>query len=440
MNTLLANIENLKKVNSENNILNNNIQHNNIINNNILTKEKEQISTPLLPIDGLPEYLQNFISEYVNVYNIPRDYIAASVLFSTALAIGDKFELQGKYKNVPVFWLSIIGDVSTGKTDPLRRCLDFFNMRDSLTYKKYKLDLEIYNSEMEKPKKERDALIQRPQWFQYILNDYTPEALARVHSTNNRGLCIYRDELKGWLDDFGRYAKSGEQSNMLSSFFGVPIKYNRAGTDPINIEKPCIFPCGGIQPDLLSTLANDNRAENGFLSRFVHVYPDNQTKPNYSHKELKPEVMQNYYEYLSTLADITETQILKLSFGASKVYEKWYNKNAEITNSETIGYLKGVYGKLDVISLRLAIVVYGMNLVCCQDLSTEISESTMLTAINLTEYFRSTALKVYKKIFIDNNTLNKKDVIKYCHSLGASQNEIALATKVSQPYIQKILK
>ena len=93
-----------------------------------------------------------------------------------------------------------------------------------------------------------------------------------------------------------------------------------------------------------------------------------------------------------------------------------------------------------MISLRLAIVVYGMNLVCCQDLSTEISESTMLTAINLTEYFRSTALKVYKKIFIDNNTLNKKDVIKYCHSLGASQNEIALATKVSQPYIQKILK
>ena len=440
MNTLLANIENLKKVNSENNILNNNIQHNNIINNNILTKEKEQISTPLLPIDGFPEYLQNFISEYVNVYNIPRDYIAASVLFSTALAIGDKFELQGKYKNVPVFWLSIIGDVSTGKTDPLRRCLDFFNMRDSLTYKKYKLDLEIYNSEMEKPKKERNALIQRPQWFQYILIDYTPEALARVHSINNRGLCIYRDELKGWLDDFGRYGKSGEQSNMLSSFFGVPIKYNRAGTDPIDIPKPCIFPCGGIQPDLLPTLANDSRAENGFLSRFVHVYPDNQTKPNYSEKELSPEVMQNYYKYLSILTDIKETQILKLSFEVSKVYANWFNDNAKKTNEEPSGYLKGVYGKLDVISLRIAIVIHGMKFACNKDISTEISESTMLTAINLTEYFRSTALKVYKKIFIDNNTLNKKDVIKYCHSLGASQNEIALATKVSQPYIQKILK
>jgi hypothetical protein len=38
---------------------------------------------------------------------------------------------------------------------------------------------------------------------------------------------IYRDELKGWIDDFGRYAKSGEQSNMLSTFNQLPVTYNR---------------------------------------------------------------------------------------------------------------------------------------------------------------------------------------------------------------------
>ena len=65
----------------------------------------------------------------------------------------------------------------------------------------------------------------------------------------------------------------------------------------------------------------------------------------------------------------------------------------------------------------------------------------MQTAINLTEYFRTTALKVYDKIFIDNiPTLNKKDVVKYCRSLGASQNEIAKAVKTSQQYIGKLLR
>lgn len=434
MNTLYAQIEELKTSSTDN--VPKNVQPHNTF-DDITVKEK--VSTPLLPIDGFPEYLQTFINDYIDVYNVPRDYIAASVIISTALAIGNKLELQGKYKNVPVLWLAIIGNVSSGKTEPLSRCFSFFNQKDNETYKQYKLDIDIYNAEMEKPKKERNTSIQRPLWFQYILNDYTPEALARVHAINNRGLCIYRDELKGWLDDFGRYSKSGEQSNMLSSFFGLPMKFNRAGCEPINIEKPCIFVSGGMQPDLLPTLANDSRAESGFLSRFIHAYPDIQNKQNYSEKELNPEVMQNYYKYLAALTDITETQNLRLSSGATKVYAKWYNGNAEITNNEKTGYLKGVYGKLDVISLRLAIIVHGMKFVCNQDVSTEISENTMQTAINLTEYFRATALKVYDKIF-NNNNINKKDVIKYCNSLGASQNEIAAALKISQPYVQKILK
>ena len=70
-----------------------------------------------------------------------------------------------------------------------------------------------------------------------------------------------------------------------------------------------------------------------------------------------------------------------------------------------------------------------------------ISGKTMQTAIALTEYFRATALKVYRKIFVENPTgLDKKSVIKYLHKEGASQNDIAAALKVSQPYVNKILQ
>lgn len=55
---------------------------------------------------------------------------------------------------------------------------------------------------------------------------------------------------------------------------------------------------GGIQPDILPKLANDSRAENGFLSRFIFAYPDLQEKQNYSKKKLKPETIINYYKYL----------------------------------------------------------------------------------------------------------------------------------------------
>ncbi|MCB9032230.1 MAG: DUF3987 domain-containing protein [Chitinophagales bacterium] len=407
------------------------------------TEVKPKAKTPQLPINGLPEYLQSFINEYVDVYNVPRDYITASVLFSTALAIGNKLELKTKYDNIPILWVAIVGNVSSGKTEPMKTCLSYFINKDKEAFYEYKIQKSLFDAEMEKPKKERDTSLIPPTYFQYLLNDYTPEALYNVHTKNDRGLSIYRDELKGWVDDFGRYNKSGEQSTILSTYYRQPMQINRAGDkDPIFIHKPCIYVGGGIQPDILQDLAKDNRAENGFLSRFIFAYPDLADKQPYSNKTLNIDTLTNYHNYLDILANIPEIINLKLSDEAEIVYANWYNDNAERTNNEPTGYLKGVYGKLDVISLRLAIVVHGMHLVREQDTSTEISSITMRTAIELTEYFRATALKVYHKIFKKNRStdVDKKDVIKYLNSIGASQNEIAKVLKVSQQYVNKILR
>ncbi|MBV6484259.1 MAG: hypothetical protein KFKLKKLM_00753 [Flavobacteriales bacterium] len=406
--------------------------------------KKEVTPTPLLPINGFPEYLQGFINEYVDVYNVPRDYIAASVIFSTALAIGNKLELETKYDNIPILWLAIVGNVSSGKTEPLKTCLSYFTNKDKAAFKEYQINLSLYNAynELSKKDKANTEPVEQPRYFQYLLNDYTPEALYNVHTVNNRGLCIYRDELKGWLDDFGRYSKSGEQSTMLSTFYRQPMQINRASKEPIFIDKPCIYISGGIQPEILNDLAKDNRAENGFLSRFMFAYPDLADKQQYSKARLNKDTLLNYHKYLSVLDNLTSIVDLTLNDEAETLYSNWYNDNAEKTNKELTGYLKGVYGKLDVISLRLAIVVHGMKLVCNQETNTQITESTMQTAIDLIEYFRATALKVYDKIFKDNgnSNFNKKDVAKYCHSLGASQNEIAASLKVSQQYVNKILK
>ena len=145
---------------------------------------------------------------------------------------------------------------------------------------------------------------------------------------------------------------------------------------------------------------------------------------------------------MEKLTSLDEKINLTLSVEAEIIYENWFNENAKISNDESTGYLKGVYGKLDVIVLRLAIVLHGMKLVCDGDGEDEIQELTMQKATELIEYFRATALKVYNKIFVEKKykKLDNKDVIKYCSSLGASQNDIAKAVKVSQPYVQKILK
>ena len=407
-----------------------------------LSKEVKAAPTPLLPIEGFPQYLQGFINEYVDVYNVPRDYIAASVLFSTAFAIGSRIELNDKYDNIPLLWMNIIGNVSSGKTEPLSVCMSYFNEKDKVSFNEFKMRSSLYESEMEKPKKERDTFLQAPSYFQYIINDYTPETIPSIHSINNRGVCIYRDELKGWLDDFGRYNKSGEQSTMLSTFYRQPMQINRASKVPVYIDKPCIYLAGGMQPELLVDLAKDNRAENGFLSRLLNVFPDADTKQPYSKDKLNADTVANYHKYLSGLDTIRDAINLTLSKQAEVMYSDWYDRNAEQSNNNSTGYLKGVYGKLDVYALRIAVTIYGMNLICNQNTSEEIDGTTMRTAINITEYFRATALKVYGKIFSDSKSksLNKKAVIIYMSSLGKSQSDIAKALNVGQSYVSQVLK
>lgn len=408
-----------------------------------LVEKKEVKPIPLIPINNFPKYLQGFINEYIEVYKIPRDYITASVIFSTAFAIGNKLELKSRYDNIPLLWMALVGNVSSGKTDPLKTCLSYFTEKDVNAFEDYKKQLDIYeiNEQLSKKEKESSEQIPKPFYFQYLLNDYTPEALYNVHTVNNRGICIYRDELKGWLDDFGRYSKSGEQSTMLSTYYRQPMQINRASKEPINIKKPSIYVSGGIQPDVLKDLAKDSRAENGFLSRIMFAYPDEDEKQFYSNKKLSLETLNNYHKYLNIFTSIQETVTLSLSAEAEALYSKWFNKNVELSNKESKGYLKGVYGKLDVISLRLAIVVQGMDLGCNQNTSPNISPQSMQTAIDLTEYFRATALKVYHKIFIDSAPkMNKKEVVRFCKSLGASQNEIAKAIKTSQQYVGKVLR
>ncbi len=403
----------------------------------IFDKVEQTTITPALPIDGLPDYLQDIINLYTQIYITPRDFIAASIIQAIAFACGAKIELQGKYKNAALLWLAIVGDVSSGKTHALNFAFNPFNDADTASIKAFDELMEAYQVEQSKPKNEREP-IDKPECKQYILNDYTPESLVAAHTVNPQ-LMIFRDELKGWFDDFNRYAKNGEQSNMLSSFYRQPMTYNRKGSGTLKIGKPFISVSGGIQPDLLPSLASDQRAENGFLSRFCFVYPDNQLKPKYSNDFIPEAVIQAYSEIINLILNLPQIN-LTLTPEAANLYEFWFNENAEKSNNETSGYLKGVYGKLDVIALRLAIVFHVANNLYADEFKTDIEAKTMQSALDVTEYFRATALKVYRKIFTDTHSdLDKKAVIKYCHSLGASQNEIAAAIKTSQQYVGKIL-
>lgn len=417
------------------------------INEGITEKEAPEVQvppTPLLPIEGFPKVLQEIVNTCAATYGTPRDYWAGAVLTASGLGIGNKLELVTIYRNAPVLWLVLLGDVSCGKSGPIDFCLDYFKKLDSLSIKKYEEDLTEFNRLSVMTSKDRLAegfreKPVRPQCFQYILNDFTPEAMVEVHKTNNRGLLIERDELKGWIDDFGRYNKSGEQSNMLTSWSGFGITYNRKTVGIMNIQHPCVMVCGGMQPDLLPTLAADNRMENGFLSRLCTVYPDNVKKADYNNNNLPDHIRSYWEQYLTDLVNMSKQELI-LGTDAREKYSVWYNRNVQKSNDEPSGYLKGVYGKLDIISLRLAIVIRGMKMVCDGEYSEEIMGEDMEAALALTEYFRATALKVYRRLFGSDNSanLNKRDVAAYLQqNTDLNKTTIARILRTSRSQVDR---
>ena len=404
--------------------------------------EEEKIQP--LSIGYFPLNLQEIINTCAETYRTPRDYWAGAVLAATSLAIGNKLELVTIYRNVPLLWLVLLGDVSSGKSNPLDFCLEYFKKLDACSIKKYNEDLAEFNRLSSMSNRERmdegiiDKLV-RPECMQFILNDFTPEAMVEAHKANSRGMMILRDELKGLFDDFGRYNKSGEQSNMLSAWSGIGMSYNRKTSGVMNIEHPCINVCGGMQPDLLRTLAADYRAENGFLSRMCMVFPDNTLKAEYSTKMLPDKIRLYWEEYLSDLVNQNSKLELTLSSEAEDKYEKWYNMNCDQVNKESSGYLKGVYGKLDIICLRLAVILKGMNMACEGEYSKQISAREMEGAIGLTEYFRAAALKVYGKLFGPDGSVNKKEMAKYLLQQGMQKTEVAKLTGTSRPTLDRWL-
>ena len=291
-----------------------------------------------MPIKGMPPFIIEYITTCSETFNTPRDFWAGAAIMATALGIGDKIQLVTRYKNVPILWMNCIGDVSCGKTEAIDFTLKPFEELDHKASEQFKRDYQEYESiESMTARDRREAGIDRiakPVCFQYIVKDSTPEALSLIHSVNLRGLMIARDELKGWLDDFGRYSKSGEQSNMLSSYNRIRWVTNRKGggvESVLDIPKPCIFVFGGMQPDLIPNLAADNRAENGFLARFCNVWPDHSKKPGYNKKTVPEELRKRWEEYIVSLTQLSTARDIRLSDQAENLYKDWFDKNAEIS-------------------------------------------------------------------------------------------------------------
>lgn len=198
------------------------------------------------PIYGLPSLIQEMTTQGAEVYQVPQELFAVSLISAMCAAIKKKAKLIDKYTNYPQLWIIIIAKSGVGKSTPLSIAFKPLEKKEHSEYLLYLKELEKW----QEAEKKNSTNSTRPTFECYLNNDATPEALLSTIGESN-GITIYRDELVGWFNDFGRYARSGEVENYLSIYNNTSIRVNRKGENITIINDPFLSVIGTTQPNTL---------------------------------------------------------------------------------------------------------------------------------------------------------------------------------------------
>lgn len=371
--------------------------------------EMQERNTNRFPVEVFPLPIQQVITATNENLNYPIDFIGASLLYAVSVAVGNTHNVEVKkgFQQSAVLYLAIVGRAGTTKSHPLSFALQPIVEQDKRTYKQYELQRQEYEQVVNLSKKEREKQAidepMKPVWQKLLLSDFTPEALAEVHKFNKRGIGVYVDELAGWFKNFNRYNKGSEMEFWLSQWSGKPINIDRKTGEPIFIPLPFISVAGTIQKGILNELAKDNRTQNGFIDRILFVIPDNLQKEYWSESDLPPDVSEDWERIISNLLNLSITnddtqnpmpEVLKFTPEAKEVLFEWQHKNTDQCNESESEAVSGIYSKMDMYVLRLALILEMMRYACNESDKQSVSIEAVKGAVRLVEYFKSAALKV----------------------------------------------
>ena len=365
------------------------------------------------PVEIFPLPVQQIITATNEDLNYPVDFIGSSMLYAASVAIGNthRVEVKKGWLESPVLYLAIVGRAGTNKSHPLSFALQPIVDQDKSTYRQYVQQRRQYEEAISLTRKERkqqaiDEPI-KPAWHKSLLSDFTPEALAEVHKFNKRGIGVYVDELAGWFKNFNRYNKGSEMEFWLSVWSGKPINIDRKTGEPIFIPLPFISVCGTIQNGILNELAKESRTQNGFMDRILFVIPDNLQKEYWSENELSPDVSENWQSIVSNLLSLSIThdetlnpspEVLKFTPEAKRILFEWQKTNTDQSNDAENESVSGIYSKLEMYAVRLALILEMMQHACGESDKKAVSVEAIQGALKLVEYFKNSAVKVHSII------------------------------------------
>ncbi len=395
------------------------------------------------PVGVLPVRLRQIVYEYTRVTGTPTDFLAGAMLTVAGVVIGNSVRGKvGSYDVIAVLYMCGVASSGTGKTHPQTEALKPLKNIDDVSWKDYKQAHERWKlAATDKTKKNKEP---EPRPKLTVLTKSTPEAIVTQHEANPNALLYYRDELSGLINSFNQYSKGDESEMLLQNWNGSTLTHVTKTAGNARIDKPHISILGNIPPGLLPKLSANNRLEDGFMHRFLFLYP--------AKCEATPDVMEwvNFKAWNECITIMKEMlsghdhenpvvmkptpEAMTVLLNHSEHLMKEAN-NANPTDETT----KGIIAKLRIYMYRFALILQAMECADTGEAFTAINKQAAAGAVKLVQYFQYTAGKVHGAI--SKEALRSHD-IRRVHKLkleGKTVRQIETMTGIKKSTVQDYL-
>ena len=118
---------------------------------NSIRKEFEGVSESKIPLDALPEKMQDMVLALHREENYSIEYTIASLLMAASSAIGNavSIRIKGGWTSSPMLYLILVGRPGMGKTPPLDFAFRPIQKRDTEQTRKFMKEKEQYDTAVE---------------------------------------------------------------------------------------------------------------------------------------------------------------------------------------------------------------------------------------------------------------------------------------------------
>lgn len=348
------------------------------------------IKVPAFPTDSLPNIFREYTNKAANAIKCPADFIATALLTCSGTLIGAarQIKVSPTWILYPNIYTCLVGSPSSKKSPAISQIVKYINEIETNLQDQYGSKLSEYETLLQQNKGNKTNMPVKPTLERIITNNATVESIVELLSQNNRGILLYSDELKAWINSMGEYKSSNNADKQfyLTAWNGDRYVQDRKGKDPIIANTTLVSVIGGIQPTVIKNMENIG---DGFFERIIFSYPDAGNCFGSTDYEIGSNLENQIRSCLNDLHKLlyTGSIIIELENEARESFKTWERRLEDCVNFKYFNPIhEALYCKISGTTAKIALIIHMVKCVT-GDYTEKVTQETMESAITITDYF-----------------------------------------------------